>query len=77
MAESQKNKPEVFAEVVRSGSTIVRLEKTVYKGETILCLREYFLKNGDWIPTRRGVNLKVGNWRSVILPALQEALSGR
>ncbi len=78
MAILQENMPEVLAEVIRDSSTRIRLERTTFKGEELLCLREYFTRNGlEWFPTKRGVNLKRCNWQSIILPAVQKALSAQ
>jgi len=61
----------VLVELPRDETTAVRLERTTFRGEDIIVLREYYRdRDGLWRPTKRGINLKVVNWKNAIIPAL-------
>jgi hypothetical protein len=58
--------PEILCEIPLNDRKSVRLERTIYAGEDLLCLRRYFLSDGgEWLPSKVGINLAVERWRPV------------
>ncbi|HOJ61681.1 MAG TPA: transcriptional coactivator p15/PC4 family protein [bacterium] len=58
-----------YVEIERTPTQIVRINLNTYKGRNILNIRVWVLKDGKWIPTKRGINLY-----SHEIPALEEAI---
>ena len=40
-----------------------RLSVGSFKGRTNISLREYFEKDGEWLPTKKGITLSLENWQ--------------
>ena len=62
--------------IERNPACQVRVALSVYRGNPVLDVREYFLTNaGEWAPTPRGVSLPADRARD-LLAALQAEIDG-
>lgn len=37
-----------------------------FKGRTYIDVREYYLKDGDWLPGKKGISLQPGQWKKLL-----------
>lgn len=58
-----------YVEIERTPTQIVRINLDTFKGRDILNIRVWVLKDGKWIPTKRGINLYPHE-----IPSLEEAI---
>lgn len=50
-----------LAEIQKNSQEKIVVELSDYGGKTYFNVRIYFQKDGEWIPTKKGVNLNVEN----------------
>lgn len=50
-----------LAEIQKNSQEKIVVELSDYSGKTYFNIRIYFQKDGEWIPTKKGVNLNVDN----------------
>jgi hypothetical protein len=57
---------QLLTKICRSSKTHIRLERGQFDGREVLTLREFYLDpEGQWKPTRKGINMTVSNWKPV------------
>jgi hypothetical protein len=42
-----------------------RVSVSSFKGKTLVNLREYFEKDGEWLPTKKGITLNLDQWKTL------------
>lgn len=55
-----------------------RLSISTFKGQTLLDIREYYLKDGQLLPGKKGISLSVEQWGALVkaVPEVVGALGG-
>jgi hypothetical protein len=51
-----------IGEIKKSDTLVIRIRKIEYRGKTYIDARNFFLNDkGEWIPTKKGIAVELGN----------------
>jgi len=48
------------------GSPKKKVKVRVYKNNLLVDIREYYEKNDEWLPGKKGISLQVGQWKALV-----------
>ena len=48
------------------GKRNIRVEASEFKGKTYVAIREYYEKDGEMLPGRKGINLNMEEWKELL-----------